>query len=120
LSIGERTSPDEQAVLAVSPGDGSLHVDTLSIEQSAMAVTCRSLARRSLPPGDAVLLTHDFSVPDLERWARHVTTGRWDGTSLDIVSRDEQRGVPPPPGLRERIRRHREMERGCRAALKSL
>lgn len=120
LSIGERTSADVQAVLAVSPGDRSLHVDTVSVEISATAVTCRSLAGRSPPPGDAVLLTHDFSVPDLERWARYVTTGRWDGTSLDVVSRDEQRGVPPPPGLRERIRRHREMARACRAALRSL
>lgn len=119
-SVGERTSPDEHAVLAVSPRDGSLHVDTVSIDQSGTAMTCRSLARRAPPPGDAVLFTHDFSVPDLERWARHATTGRWDGTSLDVVSRDDQRGVPPPPGLRERIRRHREMERGCRAALKSL
>lgn len=119
LAVGERTDPDAHAVLAVAAHNGSLAVDTVAILESTTSVSCTSLRGRAVPPaGDAVLFTHDFSVPDLERWGRHVTTGRWDGRGFDVVARPETRGIPPPPPLRERVRRHRSLERGCVEALR--
>lgn len=126
--VGERTAPGRHGVLAVATGTGRLAVDTVDVvgmvgadRTSVDAVgvgTPRSLAGRHLPPGDAVLLMHDFSVPDLERWGRHVTTGRWDGERLDVVTGPATSGVPRSPGLIERVRRHRALERDCRRALR--
>jgi hypothetical protein len=129
---GERQEPDE-AVLAVAPGSsavagsavagsaggaGGLVVDTVAVADWDGSPRAVSLAGRPLPPGDAVLFCHDFSVPDLERWTRHATAGRWDGERLDVVTRPDRRTLAPAPGLLERLRRHRAMERGCRAALR--
>lgn len=120
LAVGERTDPDGHGVLAVAPGPGSLAVDTVVIGPSAAGTSCSSLGgRQPIPPGDAVLLTHEFSVPDLERWARRAAIGRWDGRILDVVSPAEGSGLPPIPGLRERVRRHRTLERACRRALRA-
>jgi hypothetical protein len=130
--VGERLHR-EQALLVVVPDGtappagadgpervGELVVDTVAVQDWDGAPRARSLSGRPLPPGDALLFGHDFSVPDLERWVRHATTGRWDGERLDVVSRPERRSLPPPPGLLERYRRHRSLERSCRAALRGV
>ncbi len=117
LSIGARTGP-EHAVLAVTHG-GGLAIDTVAVTGLQTARRATSLADRpALPPGAAVLFTHDFSVPDLERWTWQVTTGQWDGSGLDVVDGSGWREPGPLPGLLERLRRHRALERGCRAALR--
>lgn len=122
VAAGERQDPDE-AVLAVAPGSaagghGGLVVDTVAVADWDGSPRAVSLVGRPLPPGDAVLFCHDFSVPDLERWTRHATAGRWDGERLDVATRPDRRTFAPAPGLLERLRRHRAMERGCRAALR--
>lgn len=117
LSIGARTEP-AHAVLAVTHG-GGLAVDTVAMTDLQSVRRVRSLADRPpLPPGAALLFTHDFSVPDLERWTWQVTTGPWDGSGLEVVDGSGSRGPGPLPGLLERLRRHRALERGCRAALR--
>jgi len=122
--IGERTDAS-QGVLTVSPAGGELSVDTVAVEPAAgdAAVTCISLGRRpAQQPGAAVLLRHDFSV-DLECWVREVTTGRWDGARLHAQDRPLSVAaptLPPAPGLRERLRSHRELERECRRALRAI
>ncbi|MDQ3628087.1 MAG: pyridoxamine 5'-phosphate oxidase family protein [Actinomycetota bacterium] len=127
--IGERTDADLQGVLAVGSGGGDLSVDTVALDPASVnavldtPVTCTSLGRRPAQrPGAAVLLRHDFSVPDLERWGRAVTSGRWDRAGLRAVERPvavTAPTLPPAPGLRHRLRRHRELERECRRALRA-
>lgn len=127
--VGERADADHQGVLAVGSAGGGLSVDTVAVDPAAVnaaveaPVTCTSLGRRSAQrPGAAVLLRHDFSVPDLECWGREITSGHWDGTGLHAVQRPvavPAPTLPPAPGLRERLRRHRELERECRRALRA-
>jgi hypothetical protein len=70
----------------------------------------------------AALLATDASVPDLERWSQHLLVGHWRATDgggeLDVV--EGQEGAPALPGplsLRARWRRHRDLERACRAGI---
>ena len=118
-TAGERRDAEATGVLAVASADGGLDVDTVAVHAAGGGAACTSLAGRPAPgAGPAVLLRHDFSVPDLERWGRCPAYGRWDGRVLhtdDVVTGPV---LPPVPGLRERLRRHRELERQCRQALK--
>jgi len=132
VQIGERTDPDSHSVLTVGAAEGTLTVDTVSLETVPVdtvpdrpipdrPIACISLGGQAPPlPGRAALLQHDFSVPDLERWGRRITSGRWDGEALaavpDPVSRPLGPLLPPTLSVRERLRRHRELEREiCRA-----
>jgi len=132
VQIGERTDPDSHSILTVSAADGALAVDTVSLETVPVdtvpvdtvpdrPIACISLGEQAPPlPGRAALLQHDFSVPDLERWGHRITSGRWDGEALaavpDPVSRPLGPLLPPTLSVRERLRRHRELERDiCRA-----
>ena len=63
--------------------------------------------------GPAVLLGHDFSVPDLERWSAHTTTGELDGRSLRVLTQPPSRELEKAPGLLTRLRRQRELKRAC-------
>lgn len=112
--VGERADPDRHAVVAVVGTAGELTVDTVDRDG-------RSLSERPpLPPGAAVRLFHDFSVPDLERWGRHAEQGTWDGRMLTGDGPPGGPVLPRPPGLRERVRRHRALERECVRALRDV
>jgi hypothetical protein len=123
--VGARDG-DRDAVLTVATADGGLHVDTVRVEDwDADPVDVRSLGspgstavRRDPPDGPAVLLGHEFSVPDLERWSPHVTTGTLAGGRLAVDARPEGRGLERVPGLLARVRRHRALEKACVAALR--
>lgn len=69
-------------------------------------------------PGAAVLFGQDASFPDLERWAQWSHHGTWDGSVLTVEDAPGVVGLPPTPGLLERWRRHRDLEKRCRAALR--
>ncbi len=68
-------------------------------------------------PGPALLLGQELSRPDLERWGRWTWRGRWDGAALTVEEAPPGTGLPPVPGLLTRWRRHRALERACRAGL---
>jgi len=118
VPVEPRQSPQGQAVLAVADAAGGLAnvstVDVADWTQRPLRLPVTHLE------GPATLVTHDFSEPDLERWVPHVLTGRLAGGSLRVTSGP----LGPPPalrglGLRERIRRHRDLERGCRDAIRA-
>ncbi|MBD8870581.1 pyridoxamine 5'-phosphate oxidase family protein [Nocardioides donggukensis] len=71
------------------------------------------------PPGGgpAVLFGQDLSFPDLERWRQWSWPGTWDGTRFAADSAPARVGLPPPLGVLARWRRHRRLEKACRAAL---
>lgn len=112
--VAERTDPGREGVLVVAAAGGGLTVDTVD-------ASGRSLSGRAAPPpGEAVVLLHDFSVPDLERWGRQQLAGTWDGAALVGAPQPATPVLPRPPRLIERVRRHRSLERECVRALKAM
>jgi len=117
VPVGARTSPRAQAVLALAAASGRVEVETVDVDDWSQRPLTMSSA---YDEANAVLLTHDFSEPDLERWVAHLLTGRLAGGSLRVTH--GPLGPLPPLrglGLRERIRRHREIERGCRRGIRA-
>lgn len=69
------------------------------------------------PPGPAELFGQDASFPDLERWSQWHWRGHWDGQALVVSEAPATRGLGPTPGLVQRWRRQRDLERRCTAAI---
>ena len=69
------------------------------------------------PPGPAVLFGQDASFPDLENWSQWSYRGAWDGAVFTVQEAPAAVGLGPTLGLRQRWRRHRDLERRCVAAL---
>ena len=113
--IGRREGPAD-VVLAVD--DGGLQVATVRVADWSSP----ELALRGPVPdaeGPAVLVGQELSVPDLERWTVHTTTGRYAAGGLSDVHPADTRDLEAVPGLFARIRRQRALERGCVAALRA-
>jgi len=68
-------------------------------------------------PGPAVLFGQDASFPDLEQWSQWRWQGRWDGSALQVAEAPARTGLGRTPGLLQRWRRQRDLERRCRAAI---
>jgi hypothetical protein len=93
-------------------------------EVRTAGVVTRSEARLQLdvqggPAGDgrAVLFGQDASFPDLELWAQWRYTGSWDGEALLAEEAPARTGLGAPPGLVQRWRRQRDLQRRCVAAI---
>jgi hypothetical protein len=67
----------------------------------------------AVTPGTAVLFGQDASFPDLELWSQWRWRGRYDGTGLDVEEAPVRPGLGPAPGLVQRWRRQRSLERRC-------
>lgn len=103
------------AVLAVD--DAGLQVRTVRVQQ--WDTDPLALTGGPAGSGPAVLVGQEVSVPDAERWTVHVTSGRYvDGRLVDVVPA-QTRALEPVPGLRARVRRHRDLERACVRALRA-
>lgn len=105
VTAGEGTAPGG---VAGRPGVGCVRVGAwrrpLPLEDLA--------GGRPAPDSDeALLLGHDFTEPDLERWSTWTVAGRLRGGGLEA----DPPARPPVrmPGLLERLRRHRELRRAC-------
>jgi hypothetical protein len=112
--VGRREGPLD-AVLAVDAGE--LQVTTVRVQQWDVdplePVGGPSVA------GPAVLVGQEVSVPDAERWTVHVTAGHYvEGRLVDVVPAPT-RELERVPGLRARVRRHRDLERACVRALRA-
>ena len=93
-----------------------LHVDTVRVTDAGPdRLNLASLAGRPPLDGPAVLLGHDFSVPDLERWTPWVTRGTVTGDMLSVTEWPERTTLEPNLSLRQRYRRQRDLEKACRA-----
>lgn len=118
-AVGRRGNADD-GVLAYAAGP-SLEVDTVAVagwDDDPVGVTSlRGDARRSMH-APATLFTHDFTVPDLDRWVQQSLTGQLRGGLLHVDSRAGSRTLAKPLSLRRRLRRLRELERACRRGLR--
>ena len=118
--VERRTDPARHALLVVAAPDGTPVVETVMVDDwDARPVLVSPLARDvQLPEGPAALLGHDVSVPDLEQWVQFVAVGQLAGGLLSVAREPEgPRKITGALGLRSRLRRHRELERACRAAI---
>ncbi|HVL99453.1 MAG TPA: hypothetical protein VM324_09210 [Egibacteraceae bacterium] len=118
--VGRRSSPAEGVLVTVS-GPRQLAVDTVRVEDwDADRVVVTSLAAHDLRGlrGSAVLFTHDFAVPDLDRWVEASATGELRAGVLHVTQRDGRTALPKPLTLVGRLRRLRDLERACRRGLR--
>ncbi|CAN5775086.1 hypothetical protein BH20ACT6_BH20ACT6_20700 [soil metagenome] len=120
--VGARAGERDGLLVSVPPSQpvASPEVDTVQVEDwGAEPLRLGSLSGRTVPTDgrSGLLMGHDFSVPDLERWSPHRTYGRLAPGGLVPDSRPTSRALEPVPGLFQRIRRQRELERRCRRAL---
>lgn len=70
-----------------------------------------------VPPGRALLFGQDASFPDLEQWTQWSYRGHWDDPVLSVEEAPARTGLGRPPGLVQRWRRQRALERACTEAI---
>lgn len=99
--------PDRGAPVVRAAGAGATHEGMLEVE----------VLGEPVPAGPAVLFGQDASFPDLERWSQWRYTGRWDGSAFVVQEAPPRTGLGPVPGLLQRWRRQRALERSCVAAI---
>lgn len=119
LPLPARTDPRRDAVLV---RDGvELRIDTVRADDwAADGVTLRSLAGDPLrgDGGPAMAFGHTYTVPDLERWEMWHRLGVLWGDRLLVTGRvGSPAATLEPLGLLSRIRRQRDLARGCRAGI---
>jgi hypothetical protein len=102
--------------------DGRLDLDLVQVDDwDAGEIGLQSMTDRNVEAisGDAVLFFHNFEVPERDRVAQFSAWGRLDRGRLTVTSRQGTRDLGRPATVRERLRSLRELERLCRAGLRS-
>lgn len=102
LVVADAALPVVRAAGIRSHSQGRLELDVLGAAPS---------------PGHALVFGQDASFPDLEQWSQWRYVGRWDGEALMVEEAPERTGLGRAPGLLQRWRRQRALERGCVAAI---
>ncbi len=98
---------DGAAPVVRTAGTGSVRDDVVEVD----------VLGDPAPAGPAVLFGQDASFPEIERWSQWRWTGRWDGSTLAVEEAPSRTGLGPVPGLLQRWRRQRALERSCVAAI---
>ena len=116
-----RRTGDESGVLAYEDGASvsstTVRVNDWDAEKVAVYQTSPEV---TLPEGlPAALLYHDFSMPDRELSASLLLTGRLENGRLSVESRTGTRDLGKLPSLIARWRAQKDLERRCKAGLKS-
>ncbi|NGM15766.1 pyridoxamine 5'-phosphate oxidase family protein [Verrucosispora sp. WMMA2044] len=116
-TIGAR--PDGTGEVLAVARDDRLYVDSVTRADGQVGepVRVRSLAGRLPADGPAVLLGHDFSAPDLERWTPWTTRGELADGVLAVTAAPARTTLAPPLGLWRRLTRQRRLARACQDAL---
>ena len=113
--LSARTEPQDH--LLVVAGAGGLVVRVARLVEAADDLLTLEVSDGPAPPGRAVLFGQDASFPDLELWAQWRYRGRWDGATFAVEESPERTGLGRPPGLVQRWRRQRTLERRCVTAI---
>ena len=117
--VTRRTEPD-QGVLAWKDGD-NIFSDTVRVDDwDSERPLVSPLSREELPDNvPAALLYHDFSVPDREQRTSLNLTGTLNNGRLSAPRREGAYTLEKRPGLVARWRAQKDLERRCKAGLKS-
>lgn len=122
--LPRRTDPALEGVLAYDDGR-RLRVDVVTAADGEWGTPRLGLhthggaqLRGSGEP--AVIIGHDYSMPDFERWETWTIRGVLRGKELLVADRAGEPGaLLRPLGLRDRIRRQRTLERACREGIEA-
>lgn len=110
----ERTPAGEVLLVTVRPA--AVHAPAVSavrVAPGARPVRLSALDGGEVPDAtEALLFGHDFTCPDVERWVSWTAVGPVRSGVLH-ADLPETHVAGDMPGLRERIRRQRELHRGC-------
>lgn len=116
LPLPARGDAGRDALLVRDDGAG-LRLDVAAGDWDRPDVALRAGVELRGDGGPVLAHGHDFS-PDRERWESWTVRGQLRGDRLHVTGRDGRRGTDPrPPGLLERLRRSRALERGCRRGI---
>lgn len=118
--VARRTGPDHAVLAWRDRGDifsDTVRVDDRDSERPAVYPLSHD---GSLPEGvPAALLQHDFSIPDMEQRAALLLTGTLSGGRLSVTRREGTPTLGKRPGIIARWRAQKDLERRCKAGLKS-
>lgn len=118
--IARRESADH-GVLAYDES-GALEAETIQTgDWETDRIAIRPLSSRGVPlpeSAPAALLSHDFSVPDMDPHATFLATGRLENGRLSVKRKEGTHDLGGRPGLIARLRAQRHLERSCKAGLK--
>lgn len=115
--VAARTSGREGVVFTDAPPGA--HADTVAVD-GAPGDDLRLTSLAGVPlrgDGEACLLRHDATLPDLEARSALVERGWRSGDRLTVARREGSIGLPPPLRLLDRYRAARAFERACRREL---
>lgn len=128
--IPRRKNPATDGILAYRAGDrlrvNVVTADDWSAPRIAVEHPTETEGRTHEPVGlpptadgePALVMGHDYSVPDFDRWETWTLRGVLRGGELLVADRSGEPGQPLGPlRLRARLRRHRALERACRAGI---
>lgn len=114
-AIGPRTADQDRLLVVAHAGTpvvrpagvGRWTGDRLELDTAGAPV----------PPGPAVLFGQDATFPDLEQWEQWHHRGHWHGAWLTVTEAPAYEGLGEPPGLLQRWRRQRDLQRRCVRAI---
>jgi hypothetical protein len=118
--ITRRGGPDDAVLFTTA--SGRLHATTAAVDDwHAQRVRLTALDATAQPQNaaSALLFTHDFSIPDLDRVTSFELAGTQHGASFEVAARKGSSELGPPPGLLKRLSTHWHRERDCRRAIAS-
>ncbi len=114
-----RETPDHAVLAHVSGGE--LTAETVRVEDwDADRIPVRFPGAGEPPPPEsspAALLYHDFAVPDMDPRTSFLAVGRLENGRLSVIRRSGSRTLGKRPGLLARWRRHKDLERRCKAGI---
>ncbi len=115
VEVLTREDPVRDHLLVVAGADGPVVRVARLVDGDPEQVSLAS--QGPPPPGPTVLFGQDASFPDLEQWTQWSYRGRWDGAGLQVSEAPDRIGLGRPPGLLQRWRHQRDLERRCVAAI---
>lgn len=113
--LPQRVAPCDHVLVVARRAGPAVRV--AGVREHAEGTLVLDLDGRPPEEGHAVLFGQEASFPDLERWSQWRYRGRWDGETFAVAERPARTGLAPVPGLIERWRRQRALERRCVAAI---
>jgi hypothetical protein len=109
---------DEDSHLLVVADQRRLGVGVAQLRQQHGDVLALDVVGPVPRAGPAVLFGQDASFPDLDRWSQWQYRGRWDGRAFTVMEAPTRPGLGPVPGLLQRWRRQRALEKRCIEAIR--
>jgi hypothetical protein len=119
-SIARRGGPDDAVLLAMTSGEltaQTVAVDDWHAHRVRLTALDSGAPLERTAPTPALLFTHDFSIPTMDRLADSALAGTQQGTWFEVTARHGSPALGRPLGLIKRLSGHWHRERDCRRAL---